>query len=160
MEDVLIPLITFLLVIGSSVFKSKNNQSKEDQSRSKQSQTVTPTVSNPNPGRVDPVRAETETEAETRMAVPMNGHQDQLERLRENLNLQSEQKQAQKNSHAKEIKRQTPLKSRTNKKRKTANSSQPLKKQLLHGGVRTSIIVAEVLSKPRAKRPYGRNNQI
>ncbi|PXW91624.1 hypothetical protein DES38_10450 [Streptohalobacillus salinus] len=156
MEDVLIPLITFLLVIGSSVFKSKSNQSKEDQRRSEQRPKQTPTVSNPNPGRVDPIRGEAETE----MVMPDGDHQDQLERLRESLNLQSEQKQAQKNSQAKKIERRTPLKSRTNKKRKTANSSQPLKKQLLRGGVRSSVVMAEVLSKPRAKRPYGRNNQI
>lgn len=150
MEDFL-PIITLLIMVGGGLLKAFNGDKDEEEIPKKQSRPSNTTEAS------DPV--EKHVASVTEDHVEMSGHADQLERLRKDMNIQSKKGQSQKNKKMSQQMRtrlndQKRTTLRTTKKRKTKLS---IKKNISKEGLAESVIMAEVLGTPRAKKPYSSN---
>lgn len=150
MEDILIPLLTFLLVIGSSFFRNKSKENDQNQKTQKQRpvpkqsrDTVSPyTGAEDNSGK-----------SPTYASAFEENKESQMDRLRETLHIDSKSEQRSTLAEADAIRRQQKQKKIVAVKLQKVPSI-GLKNQLTKKGLRRSIIMAEVLSPPRAKRTY------
>jgi len=162
MEDIIVPLISFLLIIGSSVLKSKSDESKQAEKK-------TPKQMKPKPQPATAKRTEPSPHVETYSEYEYSPYaeaereqklstnqtmESQLHDLREKLAVDSKKESNRKvrvsrQQMNKATKDMPVLEPKNQMKRPLA-----LKSQLTKGGLKRSVIMAEVLSPPRAKKPY------
>ncbi|SEO31940.1 hypothetical protein SAMN04488134_10672 [Amphibacillus marinus] len=144
MEDLIVPLITFLLIIGGSLFKSLT--ANED----KNAKPVTRNPVSPSP-HVEPEAEHTVQQVEVNYEDLKAEKTAQMDMLKKNLNISEKRpkNQMQKNTML--------VSNRVMKKRKRlAQGQQQLafKKRLSQNGLAESVVMAEILGPPRAVKPY------
>lgn len=162
MEDIIVPLISFLLIIGSSVLKSKSDESKKAEKK-------TPKQMKPKPQPVTTKRTEPSPQVETYSEYEYSPYQEkeqeeqlstnqtmesQLHDLRDKLAVDSKKESDRKVRVSQQQMNQTTKDMPTLEPKKQIKRSLALKNQLTKGGLKRSVIMAEVLSPPRAKKPY------
>ena len=147
MENILVPLITFLFVIASSLMKRRS--SRQDGIQPK------PVVSDVDPNNGVPKKSAKSTK-KVNVGIETN-KQDQIERLKTSLNVNIKNQNYQINEQANEIERKIDQKKTIPSSEKVKTQKLALKKQLSITGLRQSIIMAEVLGLPRAKCPYSQS---
>lgn len=189
MEDLLIPLISFLLIIGSSALKSRSDSNKQANkktpNKTQQTQVQTQTrVQNQkdlkpySPKSIFQTLKDLEQSEEYKEKLPRSKRQyteyspygkdketvkmaanetkdSQLEDLRDKLAVDTATEANQKVRAQRQQMDKVLKDLNTIKTKKKINNPVYLKKQLTSNGLKRSIIMAEVLSPPRAKQPYG-----
>ncbi|WP_067837056.1 hypothetical protein [Amphibacillus sediminis] len=156
MEDLIVPVITFFLIIGGSLFKNYvGNQSEKEQqakrrpmvnqpkSTMQQRQTMRSETPNRKPNQV-------KNQAKSSSEVDKKA---QLEQLKQTLT----DKREQKIRHLQSVTRNSSRKSvSTNRSRDNAAKSKSfnIKRNISGKGLATSVVMAEVLGPPRSKKPY------
>ncbi len=164
MDDIIIPLISFILIIGSSFLKSRSDDSK--QTEKKTPKQMTPKTQ-PKPATVQRTEPSSQVEtfgdyeyspyaeAESEQALSTNQTMEsQLHDLREKLAVDSKKESNQKVRASRQQMNKTTKNMPAHEPKNQTKRPLALKSQLTKGGLKRSVIMAEVLSPPRAKKPY------
>jgi hypothetical protein len=164
MEDIIVPLISFLLIIGSSVLKSKSNESKQAEKKTPKQMKPKSQLEPATAKRTEPSpRVETASEyeyspyAEIEREQKLSTNQtmeSQLDDLREKLAVDSKKESDRKVSLSRQQMNKTTKNMPVLEPKNEVKRPLGLKSQLTKGGLKRSVIMAEVLSPPRAKKPY------
>lgn len=157
MDDVLIPILTFLLFIGGAVVKSFSDKRNEETTKkvptTRQAGRPQPR-SNPEPKQSTYDRFEmTEGQVEEQQT-------EQLDQLRKDLNVSTQAAYDNLERKAKQTKKD--LDKLLISRRKNAamkNEELGIKKYLTRKGLAGTVVMSEVLGQPRAKKPYRMNNR-
>lgn len=151
MEDIIIPLISFVLIIGTSLLKSRSGNKKtsdrQTQIKPKQRPTVYETVPQ-EPAYTDQVKAD-------QTPVSTNAMEDQLADLRKKLSVDTRKETQRKVRDSKRKFDQMATERKIKVQKSVKQSPIALKGQLTKTGLKRSVIMAEVLSPPRGKKPFG-----
>lgn len=164
MEDIIVPLISFLLIIGSSVLKSKSDENKQAEKKTPKqmapkSQGQPATVQRTEPSSPVETYSEYEyspyAEPESRQKLSTNQTMEsQLHDLREKLAVDSKKESDRKVRASRQQMNKTTKNMPTLEPKNQIKRPLALKSQLTKAGLKRSVIMAEVLSPPRAKKPY------
>ncbi|HCX64096.1 MAG TPA: hypothetical protein DHN33_02655 [Eubacteriaceae bacterium] len=170
--DILLPI---LIIGGSALFKRSSDQKKEEEkSTRKKQQTVSDFDDMPSfdaadesfdyeqesfdyerEEKVQPVPATT-TESGGPSSI-QSDRKDQMDQLKERLNLDSDQEKKKKQKKAEKmrvVKRTKKSHHRAPYGKTTAAYSMKLRSNLNKNGIRQGIVMAEILGPPRSKQPH------
>jgi hypothetical protein len=162
MEDIIVPLISFLLIIGSSVLKSKSDESKQAEKKTPKqmkpkAQPATAQRTEPSPQVETYSEYEYSPYAEAEREQKLSTNQtmeSQLHNLREKLAVDSKKEFDRKVRVSRQQMNRTTKDMPVLEPKNQTKRPLALKSQLTKGGLKRSVIMAEVLSPPRAKNPY------
>lgn len=162
MDDIIIPLISFLLIIGSSVLKSKSDDSKQAEKKTPKQMTPKSQPSQSTMQRMKPSpQVETSgdyspyTEVKSEPELSTNQTMEtQLRDLRDKLAVDSKKESDRKVKTSRQQMKKTTNRLTMLEPKQKVSSPIALKSQLTKSGLKRSVIMAEVLSAPRAKKPY------
>ncbi|MBM7541674.1 hypothetical protein [Amphibacillus cookii] len=156
MDEFIAPLITFLLIIGGSLLKNVLNNTDNNADESKRKRTQQTKLNRPVQERQKTERAGSNEKAPN-VAAQKNA---QIEQLRKHLNVASDKNNNQVNKQAKQM--QKKVESKLVSRQKTISPKAKrlaFKRNLSRKGLAESVVMAEILGTPRAKRPYQANTR-
>ncbi|GEM00509.1 hypothetical protein SAMN05421839_10149 [Halolactibacillus halophilus] len=162
MEDIIVPLISFLIIVGSSVLKSKSDEGKQAEKKTPKQMKTKPqpvmterTEPSPQVETYSEYEYSPYAEAEREEKLSTNQTMEsQLHDLRDKLAVDSKKESDRKVRVSRQQMNKTTKDMPAPEPKKQVKRSLALKNQLSKGGLKRSVIMAEVLSPPRAKKPY------
>lgn len=172
MEDIIAPLLAVLVMVGSSLLKARSQKTQSGQAPTRKpeekksfmeygrelikqieemSQDAAPekkAAPAPRQKTAPPIQADPKVAAST---AAMN---DQMERLRADLNVNTEKENRETIEQAKRIQRNIAKDDGPLQVERKTYKNVSIKKNLTPSGLQQSIVMAEVLGPPRAKKPH------
>lgn len=151
MEDIIIPLISFVLIIGTSLLKSRSDNKKKSDKQTQIKPKQRPSVYEAVPK--EPIYADQVKTDEP--SVSTNAMEDQLADLRKKLAVDTRKETQRKMRDSKQKIDRIASEQKIAVQKTVKRSPIALRSQLTKSGLKRSVIMAEVLSPPRAKKPFG-----
>jgi len=158
MEGFIVPLFSILVVLASSFLKRRDqNSNRKTEQQQKQS-----FFKMDREGIKQAEQVENQNTSPKNKATPVQTDErsktvkiDQMDRLRDNLDVNTEEQNRKTRKNAKEIEKSIGRKTDSLHVERKSVKGLSIKKRLNNTGLRQSIVMAEVLGPPRAKKPHG-----
>lgn len=156
MEDILVPLLTFALVIGSSIIKSFSDKQKEEARKGSATQRSVPTQSK----QVNQPKRERFERFEVDDRQFEDQQNKQFDQIRKELNISTKATiSGLDDNKARKYENLDKLLVSTSRKRVITKKELGLNNYFTKKGLAGSIVMSEILGQPRSKRPYHARNR-
>ncbi|QSX07645.1 hypothetical protein J0B03_07325 [Alkalibacter rhizosphaerae] len=172
MEDIIAPLLAILVMVGSSLLRARSQKTQggeaptrqPEQKKSfmeygreliKQIEEMNQEATSEKKVAPAPSQETAPTvQADPRAAASTAAMNDQMERLRADLNVNTERENRETREQAKRIQRNIPKDDGPLQVERKTFKNVPIQKNLTPSGLQQSIVMAEVLGPPRAKKAH------
>lgn len=156
MEDILVPLLTFAFVIGSSIIKSFSDKQKEEAKKGSTTQRTVPTQ----PKQVSQPKRERFERFEVDDRQFEDQQNKQFNQLRKDLNVSTKATiRGLEDNEAREHEDLDTLLVSASRKKVITKKEMGLNNYFTKKGLAGSVVMSEILGQPRSKRPYHPHNR-